>query len=341
MTIPAVAGPPGPVDGVSQRPDSRAILWGMSAVRDEDLQLDTTRPFSRAAAIAAGITDKQLLGPRHRKLLHGVYVDAAIALTPILLAEAVLIGTPSRAWASHATAGRALGLPLPVLPGEHVSVLSTKDRRRRRGVRCHLRQDGWVSVVGGVRLSSYHQVFVELAEQLTLVDLVVVGDWMARNGKVGLADLRAFCAESRLPAARAARVAADHVRERVDSPMETRLRMLVVLAGLPEPEVNLTLRDEYGNPVRRHDLSYPGQKVAMEYDGRVHVERELTWERDRDRREAADEEGWRVLTILAKDIYKHPDRTLERIHRVLVARRVPGMPSLLSDDWRAHFPVRG
>ena len=34
-------------------------------------------------------------------------------------------------------------------------------------------------------------------------------------------------------------------------PMETRLRMLLVLAGLPEPRVNLTIRDVDGEPVRR------------------------------------------------------------------------------------------
>lgn len=316
------------------------ILCGMSAAPVPEAKLDTSRPFARANALASGITDKELRGPRYRKLLHGVYVASAVEVTPLLVAEAVLLGMPAHAWASHATAGRALGLPLPALPGEHVSVLEDRDRRRRRGIRCHLRTNGWLIRPSGVRLSSYEQVFVELAEQLTLVDLVVVGDWMVRNRKVGLTELRAFCADSRMPAARAARVAADHVRERVDSPMETRLRMLILLAGLPEPEVNLTLRDEYGVPVRRHDLSYPDRKVALEYDGRGHIEREQTWEKDRDRREASDDDGWRVLTILSKDIYRHPDRTLERIHRVLLARGVAGVPRTLSDEWRTHFPVQ-
>jgi len=47
------------------------------------------------------------------------------------------------------------------------------------------------------------------------------------------------------------------VRIGVDSPLETRLRLLIVLAGLPEPKVNHQLRDQHGDVVMRFDLSYP------------------------------------------------------------------------------------
>ncbi len=55
----------------------------------------------------------------------------------------------------------------------------------------------------------------------------------------------------------------------VDSPMVTRLRMLIVLAGLPEPKVNLVIRDEYGHPVRRYDLGYEKSRTLVEYDARA------------------------------------------------------------------------
>ena len=73
------------------------------------------------------------------------------------------------------------------------------------------------------------------------------------------------------PAARTAAQAAAYVRAKVDSPMETRLRMLVVLAGLPEPVINLEVRDEDGEVLRKYDLAYPVVKVAVEFDGQVHV----------------------------------------------------------------------
>jgi hypothetical protein len=59
--------------------------------------------------------------------------------------------------------------------------------------------------------------------------------------------------------------------------MESRLRMLLVLAGLPEPTVNHIVRDDRGNWVRRFDLAYPDLRIAIEYDGRHHIERQEQW----------------------------------------------------------------
>jgi hypothetical protein len=60
-----------------------------------------------------------------------------------------------------------------------------------------------------------------------------------------------------LGGARLARRVAGLVRKGVDSAMETRLRLLIVLAGLPEPEVNVIVRDENGDWELRFDLCYP------------------------------------------------------------------------------------
>ena len=192
-------------------------------------------------------------------------------------------------------------------------------------------------MVGGVRVSAPAQMFIELAPLLSLVDLVVVGDHLVRQGKVSLRRLVLAC-ESNARGARAARRAVGYVRERVDSPMETRLRMLIVLAGLPEPEVNLSIRDVEGQPVRRYDLCWPLVRVIVEYDGRQHIEREQSWESDLERREAIDDDGWRILVVTSRGIYREPERTVLRVWRLLRARRLPGVPNRPSDLWRPHFP---
>ncbi|KRF11299.1 hypothetical protein ASG90_16165 [Nocardioides sp. Soil797] len=181
-------------------------------------------------------------------------------------------------------------------------------------------------------------MFVELASLLTLVDLVVVGDNLVRTERVSTEELRQVSGESELPNAARAVVAAGLVRERVDSPMETRLRLLIVLAGLPEPKVNLTLRNVEGAAIRRYDLSFPEARLILEYDGRQHVERIEQWESDLQRREAIDSDEWRIMVFVSADIYRRPGQTLQRISRVMRARRVPGLPSCLSDQWRPHFP---
>jgi len=131
-----------------------------------------------------------------------------------------------------------------------------------------------------IRVSGDVQMFIELSGQLTLVDLVVVGDWMARRRGVAPDQLVRACRRSRHKDARKALAAARYVRSGVDSPMETRLRMLIVLAGLPEPEVNLKIRAEDGEVLRMYDLSYPAVRVAVEYNGKLHVEVIETWEDD-------------------------------------------------------------
>lgn len=298
-------------------------------------KLDTCRPFTRAAAVAAGISPKQLRGPSYRRLGHGVYVSAAVPNTPAQRAAAAVLPFPDGSWASHASAARIHGVPIPTLPDEHVTVVSARHRRLRGGVVCHLRPPGQTRFLDGVRVSSYGQMFVELAEQLGLVDLVVVGDHLARWNGLVPDKLVVFCEASTLPGAPLAARAARHVRLKVDSPMETRTRMLLVLAGLPEPEINPTIRAVDGEPLRRYDLHYKRSRTIVEYDGQLHVEQ---WEDDVDRREDIADEGNRIIVVTSRGIYRHPERTLQRVCRALRARGEPGVPDRLSDEWRPHFP---
>jgi len=119
--------------------------------------------------------------------------------------------------------------------------------------------------------------------------------------------------------------------------METRLRVLIVLAGLPEPTVNHTIRNDSGDVVMRFDLSYPAIRLAIEYDGRQHAESDQQWGSDIERREALDRGGWRLLVVRAKDIYVTPAQTLGRIVAVLHELGVP-VRRELRPDWSRHFP---
>lgn len=67
----------------------------------------------------------------------------------------------------------------------------------------------------------------------------------------------------------AARTAVRLVRERVDSPRETWLRLCLVLPGLPVPECNLIIGDDQG-PIGRVDLVNLANKLIIEYEGDQH-----------------------------------------------------------------------
>lgn len=306
--------------------------------------LNVTRPFTRADALAAGITPDMLRGSRFRRLFRGVYVDAAVHATPVVRAAGALLGVDADAFASHASAARLHRVPIPTLPEEHVTVLRVGDRRQRTGVRVHVARmvlPGEVVRIDGVRVSSAARMFVELASVLSLVDLVVVGDNLVRHRRLTVEQLVAYASSCSLAHSAKARAAVAYVRAEVDSPMETRLRMLLVLAGLPEPTVNFKVRDETGHVARRFDLTYEHSRTIVEFDGRQHIEREQHWESDLARREEIDDSPYRIVVIVSRGIYVEPERTLRRIAHILRERGEPGVPAVLSDEWRPHFPGRG
>ena len=298
--------------------------------------LDLRRPFTRGDAIAAGVSPSSLKGSRFRRIFRGVYVHASVPAHPVLRAQAALLLHPPGAFASHASAGRVYDVPLPSLPDEHVSVITHRDRRSRPGLRAHVAPPGTpVEVVRGVRVSAPAQMFVELAGMLSLVDLVVVGDALVRLRRVTPEGLREFCDGS---SSLSARRAAAHVRAGVDSPMETRLRMLIVLAGLPEPEINHRIVED-GRVRYRFDLSYPALRIVVEYDGRQHRDDLDQWDHDTDRRDWLDAEGWLLVPVFSRGIYRDPAKTVARVAAALRSRGAV-LPRRLPDDWRAHFPGR-
>lgn len=302
------------------------------------MAFDPRLPFLRADGLDNGLTDKVLRGPGYRRLFRNVFVSSTTSATSLQRVRGALVLQCEDAWASHVSAARVKGAPVPTIADEHVSVRHQKLRRHHRGLRCYVGDPTGVVVEKGVRVSGDLSMFIELGGQLGLVDLVVVGDWLVRRRGVTPEDLVRACERSNHRDSRKALAAARYVRRDVDSPMETRLRMLLVLAGLPEPTVNLVIRDEQGAIARKYDLAYPLVRLAVEYDGRHHAEVLENWEADLERKADIDDAAWRLVTVVAGGIYKDPLRTLDRVHRALLARRAPGVPLRLLDDWRPHFP---
>lgn len=193
------------------------------------------------------------------------------------------------------------------------------------------------TVRNGVRLSTPPQVFCELAAVgVGLVDLVIAGDAMLKKGRATLDSLQRAVAAMSGAGVRRARRALGYVRVGVDSPMETRLRMLLVLAGLPEPTVNVILRDVAGEWDRRLDLCFVALKLIIEYDGDQHGELD---QRDSDihRREELKRLGYTLVQVTSRGIYREPARTLRRVADALrdSGGRVPGR---WRPEWKQHFP---
>ena len=191
-------------------------------------------------------------------------------------------------------------------------------------------------VVRGIRTTDPIATFIDCAGWLSLVDLVVLGDALVKKYGITADELRRACERSTDYYAGLARSAACYVRDGVDSPMESRLRMLIVLAGLPE--TGRELQDLLGG---RPSASTPRPLLpGHQADHRVRrtpARREHgPVERDLKRREELEDEGWTILVVTATDFYKRPSMTLERVRTKLIQL---GMPTSRSSTraWREHF----
>src|SRR5450759_379009 len=88
-----------------------------------------------------------------------------------------------------------------------------------------------------------------------------------------------------------------------ESPMETRLRWLLFLRGLPRPDLQTNLYDSENRFAGRADLYYPAARLVLEYDGAHHRDRLVEDNRRQNRLLNA---GFGLLRFTAADIHNQP-----------------------------------
>lgn len=288
----------------------------------------------------AGVGDDELAGPAYQRLFWGVHVAASIAPTLPVRALGALTISPAGAVISHHTAARLWGGIVPESASVHVSV-PRHHRPKVEGVRAHRLVTVPPSVKRrGLPVTTPERTFADLARWCDLVDLVVLGDSLVRAGATTPERLARAAAEWDGPHRGLVRRAASLVRSGVDSPMESRLRILIVLAGFPEPRVNIEVSDDEGRLRYRIDLSFPAAKVGIEFDGRHHIRREEQWEGDLLRREDLEAEGWRFVVVTGSQLHAEPGAVLTRVEAALRSRGIR-LPRQWNSEWRRHFPGRG
>lgn len=244
----------------------------MSAASVRTHAFNTRLPFTRADARAGGLKEETLRTSLYQRIFYDLYVSAEVPITPRLRAQAALHVAGPSAYASHQTAAALWDLPAPDNANIHLTVPSRNHRCVRQGVKSHLAHPNAATTSRfGIRVATPVQTFLDLAASaIPLVDLVVLGDMILKAGHTTRLELiaaaDAWTGKGRILAKRAAAL----VRDQVDSPMETRVRLLLIFAGLPEPHINKIIRAEDGTWRLRFDLCYEGSLVIIEYDGRQH-----------------------------------------------------------------------
>jgi len=278
------------------------------------------RAFTAGEAQLAGVTRGRtrhvsLAAPSRGLRVHGIPASVEEA------ARAVALVLPAP-WAySHQTAARLLRLPVPVPwhPGEPLSVMrpSTSTRVRRRGVRGQRGLESRdVTSVRGLPVTGFVSAWCDLAGQLGLDDLVILGDAVLARRRVGL-DAFTSAVEERRHGRWVTRIrrALPLLRVGSGSPMETRTRLVFARGGLPEPELNGDVFDDFGEWVARGDFVWRQARVVGEYEGDYHRTERRQWQHDIARTRILEDLGWRVVRITADDV-RDPRRAAALVARL-------------------------
>lgn len=110
------------------------------------------------------------------------------------------------------------------------------------------------------------------------------------------------------------------VRAGAESRPETLLRLLLLHAGLPEPEVNRDIRAQNGAFLGRADLAYPAFKVIVEYDGDHHRTSVRQYDADLSRFDRFLAAGWIVIRVRSRGLFVQPGQTIARVTGALRSR---------------------
>lgn len=298
------------------------------------------RALTRNVLIAHGVNPQRLRGAHMRPLGSGVYVPRHLAerLEPqslhLLKARAIVAETPG-ARLSHTTAALLHGFWLPARlsrdPTVHLTYPSESGRLVRNGVTSHRRvvRPEDVQQHEGIDVSSPLRTWLELAPLCTTQELVVLGDQLIRQPYARYegrhrpyatqGELReTLDTTRRFPGRRRAVEALGLVRCGADSPPETLLRLALVEAGLPEPELQIPLHEDGSG--RRADMGYRQARIVIQYEGAGHFDADqLRADQRRDNEFFAA--GWVVLRFNAEDLRDGFRRAVTLVRQALAARR--------------------
>jgi hypothetical protein len=236
---------------------------------------------------------------------------------------------PPAHYFSHVTAAVIHGLPLPgALQQAAVLHICTDDPTNRpdlRGVIGHHSEPDRLTVleVRGLRVTGAVDTWCQLSTMLGLDDLIRIGDALVRRQRpfAALGDLLAAVRRySGHRGVKLLREALVWIRPGVDSPRETDLRLLIMRAGLPEPEVNAVIMSRTGVKLATGDLVYRRYRILLEYDGEQHRTDANQYHWDVDRLDNLMEDTWRVIRINKSHLTARPATVIRKVETALRSR---------------------
>jgi hypothetical protein len=292
------------------------------------------RPFTVVEAAEAGVSPKRL---RHHSLAalgRGIRCLGPTPELPLGVRVRPFLEVNERCAASHLTAAELGSLPVRQLkeapPMYHVIRPEGAAHLNRPHVIVHRMKlyDDEITLLDGIPITTPERTWLDLAEMLTVDELVVAGDSCVRvprpefEGRdvplCSLEDLQRMIDRHKgKRGLRKAKEAIALIRVGSDSPQESLLRLAMVRAGLPEPELNVPIIDDAGTLHHEPDLSYRKYSIGIEYEGEQHGD-EGQIVRDIARSEKYTALGWTEVRISKRHMHDDAKAAVAKVRAALL-----------------------
>lgn len=274
-------------------------------------------PFTRHTAASHGIRDKQLAAMCGTGQLvrpsKGLYLPAHLADDMSARAAAMSLVLPHGAALARESAAWLMGIDVRP-PGRWQApplleclVPLGAARPRRPDVNSFISDvpTDDIVTIEGVPCTSPTRTALDLARyRPRFVGLGAV-DALTHAGLTSITELeRAVQPLAGHRHIRRARQVIDFCEPATESPPESWCRLRVIEAGLPRPEVQISLRDENGIEIYRLDMGIIEDRIGIEYDGVAHHLRtpEQRAHDDARRSDIRERFGWRTVAATAADV---------------------------------------
>ena len=285
---------------------------------------DAEWPFLGRQAVRRGQLSSWRLERDYRPIYRNVYVPKRAALTALTRARAAWLWSGGESTLTGLSAAAVLGAKW-LDPGEPAE-LCRPNRHAPAGitVRSYALAARETLIFNGIRITNPERTAFDIGRALPADRSVPLLDALANATNFKVADVMALAADR--PGSRGVR----HLRSALklvdggaESPQESRLRVVLVNAGLPPPETQIEFVDRSGMARIRVDMGWREWRVAVEYDGLQHWSDRYQRSWDIDRIAILEALGWAVVRVSA-EMLTRPHVIVER---VLGKLRAAGYPN--------------
>ena len=276
-------------------------------------------PLLGRQAVRRGEISAWRLQRDYRAIYRNVYLSKDATLTALTRARAAWLWSAGDSTMTGLSAAAVLGTKW--LDAGEPAELRRVNRHSPPGivVRSYDLDAREVFIRNGIRITTPERTAFDIGRSMSANRSIPILDALAHATNFKVADVVALAvARPGIRGIRRLQSVLKLVDGGAESPQESRVRLLLVTAGMPPPETQIEFTDEFGTARIRVDMGWREWRVAVEYDGVQHWSDRYQRSWDIDRIAMLEAMGWAVVRISA-EMLSRPDVIIERVRSKLRA----------------------